>query len=70
MVGAQPGFTFAMMVNPLARVFGMGDPKCRVLPLHWASVVLLLVASSLPPFDFPENFYHDVAEDTSEQEPS
>jgi hypothetical protein len=26
-VEAHPGFTFAMMVNPLATVFGMGDPN-------------------------------------------
>jgi len=27
MVGAQPGFTLAMRVNPLATVFGIGDPN-------------------------------------------
>jgi hypothetical protein len=27
MVGAQPGFTSAIMVNPLATVFAIGDPN-------------------------------------------
>ena len=26
-VGARPGFTFAMIVNPLAGVFGIADPN-------------------------------------------